>query len=120
MRISDWSSDVCSSDLTQARSKGACPKMFDLKLGLAHFDLACVSQGSDLPLLGCNGLGPGIFERTYRSDGQARRTEEHTSELKSLLRTSYSASCLEKNKTEQCSHTTPNLAPTSSHRHLTV
>src|SRR3546814_1965737 len=57
MRISDWSSDVCSSDL---------------KLGLAHFDLACVKQGSDLPLLGCKGLGPGIFERTYRNDGQAR------------------------------------------------
>src|SRR3546814_2608058 len=49
MRISDWSSDVCSSDL-----------------------LACVKQGSDLPLLGCKGLGPGIFERTYRNDGQAR------------------------------------------------
>src|SRR3546814_3961309 len=30
-------------------AKGACPKMFDLKLGLAHFDLACVKQGSDLP-----------------------------------------------------------------------
>src|SRR3546814_19121587 len=46
--------------------------MFDLKLGLAHFDLDCVKQGSDLPLLGCKGLGPGIFERTYRNDGQAR------------------------------------------------
>src|SRR3546814_10952361 len=89
MRISDWSSDVCSSDLQRLNrlgyqrlknlrnrlfflhhayrlpghqrtafdisvdhgpAKGACPKLFDLKLGLAHFDLAFVKQGSDLPL----------------------------------------------------------------------
>src|SRR3546814_8394174 len=108
MRISDWSSDVCSSDLfflhhayrlpghqrtafdisvDHGSAKCACSKMFDLNLGLAHFDLACVKQGSDLPLLGCTGLGPGLFERTYRHDGQARiRSVEHTPELLSLMR----------------------------------
>src|SRR3546814_10376036 len=29
MRISDWSSDVCSSDLSSSQRKGACPMLFE-------------------------------------------------------------------------------------------
>src|SRR3546814_4337936 len=80
MRISDWSSDVCSSDLDLDR---AAHRLF--RLGgsrAARFDrLAIVPRqigGRDDPL---------------------PRSEEHTSELQSLMRISYAVFCLKKKTT---------------------
>src|SRR3546814_8006888 len=115
MRISDWSSDVCSSDL----------------VAVEHgFDLQVIDAGTERPL---HDLGSGIEPR-FSPDGeklafysnrtgemqlwvwdmkthQARqltslqggvdadpRSEEHTSELQSLMSISYAVFCLKKKK----------------------
>src|SRR3546814_4014257 len=96
MRISDWSSDVCSSDLTD-RPAGATTK----SLASAGRPVATVA------ILGRVGL------QTRNSDPRTTtmtedkialrallekgsRSEEHTSELQSLMRISYAVFCLKK------------------------
>src|SRR3546814_5733111 len=80
MRISDWSSDVCSSDLPAlARTVGD---------GLGHlFDVAVarIVQHKNL----CH-REPHNFRMVEW------RSEEHTSELQSLMRISYAVFCLKK------------------------
>src|SRR3546814_2807664 len=123
MRISDWSSDVCSSDLGRERGRlfndqagdprahAGIPEAGDMlggrgdSLGLAlsrqitrnlvrhvdqplagRHDFILVAHGSDpirlLPEVQCGGSGA--------------RSEEHTSELQSLMRISYAVFCLKK------------------------
>src|SRR3546814_2206395 len=104
MRISDWSSDVCSSDLA---------------VFLRRADARCVSlppmSAESLPLFPLHtvllpgaALGLRVFEPRYldlvrecgRSGGGFGicliRSEEHTSELQSLMRISYAVFCLNK------------------------
>src|SRR3546814_5493979 len=89
LRISDWSSDVCSSDLTLsfAWPGVACPgpraegpdgaaPLFALGYGLSYAKPGEVAQ---LPV-----------------DAAESRSEEHTSELQSLMRISYAVFCLKK------------------------
>src|SRR3546814_1806604 len=82
MRISDWSSDVCSSDLaTKLRTTATHPN------SLLLIDVAsnsCRYVQSD--------------ERNHALSGTPRRSEEHTSELQSLMRISYAVFCLKKKK----------------------
>src|SRR3546814_1584833 len=96
MRISDWSSDVCSSDL--------------------HLPQRGIGIGVGRSR---NGHGRGEFGITKRREGTreardderyqhrrpgerrrrgAGRSEEHTSELQSLMRISYAVFCLKKKK----------------------
>src|SRR3546814_8586899 len=110
MRISDWSSDVCSSDL--------------IELGVVEVDLGGAAGhvepvfGADAPVLLVDGaeardvggdrfaivvlLLEGHFGHlavgldVEAVDAEAR-SEEHTSELQSLMRRSYAVFCL-KNK----------------------
>src|SRR3546814_8579467 len=100
MRISDWSSDVCSSDLRgiervrhalldrrrrlapgNRRRVGAGEAVVllqDLRARHAHLQALPVSRSLDRAL-----------------DAMAdRRSDEHTSELQSLMRISYAAFCL--------------------------
>src|SRR3546814_2395977 len=104
MRISDWSSDVCSSDLIILNRN-------DSDSGVRHFipndpGARAVQQ----PRLGGSG---GAFAKKddgtafqAQEDGQAfhnplvARSEEHTSELQSLMRISYAVFCLKKKKTQ--------------------
>src|SRR3546814_6785387 len=117
MRISDWSSDVCSSDLPVARFATA-----DLPRG----DRFAAWQQTVAPLFAVRPLKhrpPGGFSaaltayhfgafllchsradaaRYLRSGSRSQiddldRSEEHTSELQSLMRISYAVFCL-KNK----------------------
>src|SRR3546814_5016839 len=81
MRISDWSSDVCSSDLLP----GPRPRT-DIRLGSPA---AAIS----VPIRG------GAIERRAFEFVELR-SEEHTSELQSLMRSSYPVFCLKKQKTE--------------------
>src|SRR3546814_1409836 len=94
MRISDWSSDVCSSvrlaeQLARTRI-GEHEAVFVDQPGLV-FD-------PHLPRLPGNVLEDAFAQRT----GQGRtfeafgRSEEHTSELQSLMRISYAVFCLKK------------------------
>src|SRR3546814_7772175 len=124
MRISDWSSDVCSSDLSAlAADKGA---------NLAGSRHAPTPMGpGDEPrddggvciaarLSGATGRGSAsiiphrcpqraielvdrhvvdhLFARGDQFSVDRRRSEEHTSELQSLMRISYAVFCLKKKK----------------------
>src|SRR3546814_2564016 len=79
MRISDWSSDVCSSDLGlhQFRHRGV-PGAFD--------PYRACKYAWDLNVL------------PFIRPGLQGRSEEHTSELQSLMRISYAVFCLKKKK----------------------
>src|SRR3546814_9780570 len=116
MRISDWSSDVCSSDLHRLDIEQAEP----LDLGGRPLDpqrigdqaskhLVTAAQPDDhpaapvvrpdvdVPALGAQRGHVG--DRRLRS-GQYR-SEEHTSELQSLMRISYAVFCLKKKTTKK-------------------
>src|SRR3546814_8939318 len=107
MRISDWSSDVCSSDLlrTLNHPRHHAPHIFGLVARL-HLEIADARLAQSLLLhgvaRGCGALivpTPLIFDS---GDGCAR-SEEHTSELQSLMRISYAVFCLKK-KTNTAHH----------------
>src|SRR3546814_1653806 len=113
MRISDWSSDVCSSDL----DIGLGEEAEDLRQQVAFVIgellrpvAAILAQGHffghpvDLLLALPEIIGPGIFEGLVllagfgEGHGAYSRSEEHTSELQSLMRISYAVFCLKKKK----------------------
>src|SRR3546814_10768410 len=96
MRISDWSSDVCSSDLRQPRLvaglQGKQQRRAVQCLGLAerHAHQRAVGADGELEHVALDPVGLGEIAM------RARRSEEHTSELQSLMRTSYAVFCLKK------------------------
>src|SRR3546814_10017104 len=113
MRISDWSSDVCSSDLTgtTSRQSGAATQA-----GAGHRPgNRCAFHAA---------LGQRKKPSTHGSRRQVRhrhapenithhgrliRSEEHTSELQSLMSISYAVFCLKKkNKTTKTINTKEN------------
>src|SRR3546814_1143439 len=127
MRISDWISDVCSSDLrllaravarriehhhVAARQLvGQHRKAREIaQLGL-HAAGAIGAPGSSIErrqrVLGALGridlqvLGQGEGEGPAAGEeiGRGLRSEEHTSELQSLMRISYAVFCLKKKRT---------------------
>src|SRR3546814_2139854 len=113
MRISDWSSDVCSSDLF-----GACLGEFIIAQNLACNGFAlhaihdettahavCGTQNkTDRRHRHTDLAGkPDQFSFRFQSSRRgsfptfsAGRSEEHTSELQSLMRISYAVFCLKK------------------------
>src|SRR3546814_4095012 len=98
MRISDWSSDVCSSDLVEPRRHDRHPAdlgaaaVYPL-LERANVALA-LSAASDLQAKRSLGMGTGD---NIPFPPAGLRSEEHTSELQSLMRISYAVFCLKKN-----------------------
>src|SRR3546814_1599558 len=116
MRISDWSSDVCSSDLGAGRASAALDgqvcKLMDGRQPRAD-RLARDGRADDADDRGMR-LRPDApdvevgdprvarildqradFCRDMRV-GAVERSEEHTSELQSLMRISYAVFCLKK------------------------
>src|SRR3546814_6461100 len=123
MRISDWSSDVCSSDLAgQGRGDGY-PAAQTGCMQFAHFSPHCgmndrasavdysswsrsrrsaASACAPASASSCNkradtsltSSAPCLPNHSIRR----RRSEEHTSELQSLMRISYAVFCLKKKK----------------------
>src|SRR3546814_7420536 len=111
MRISDWSSDVCSSDLWRSvgvepginghlivvmgiigrriGSKAAGWPMFEALVDRQDDHLASTTQTAMHQHARKLALHTGI------------RSEEHTSELQSLMRISYAVFCLKKKNTRQ-------------------
>src|SRR3546814_3816176 len=103
MRISDWSSDVCSSDLLAvARNDVAAERRLGLPerarqpAGQDHHFVAVRLQPQRAITLAI-GARYGDHQRGEHADPQ--RSEEHTSELQSLMRNSYAVFCLKKKKT---------------------
>src|SRR3546814_1253855 len=116
MRISYWSSDVCSSDLIQAarRQRGTKLVVVDPRRTETCEDAdlhLAIRPGTDVALM--NGLlahcrDQGLIDEAFLGqsvnvpDGfwDGLRSEEHTSELQSLMRISYAVFCLKKQKTQ--------------------
>src|SRR3546814_5328155 len=97
MRISDWSSDVCSSDLQGpylAYAFIAEPADPDVE---AARILCRRDFGDVFKRLLRKGIASGEFPK-QSVDVSAARSEEHTSELQSLMRISYAVFCLKKKK----------------------
>src|SRR3546814_1734301 len=96
MRISDWSSDVCSSDLLEILglvdrfAVGLHDAIGGAQHQLAHADALEVEVVAD------------HLDRRRHHVGELHladaRSEEHTSELQSLMRISYAVFCLKKKK----------------------
>src|SRR3546814_9128962 len=98
MRISDWSSDVCSSDL--------CPTRVNI------WQVPRTSPVATFSRMSTNRSSPSVSSSRAKlvrlrssfassaclSGGRLVRSEEHTSELQSLMRISYAVFCLKKNK----------------------
>src|SRR3546814_6778680 len=115
MRISDWSSDVCSSDLLRewnidCRSIVFPRNQYDRR----HLEL-CAAEGlsafrgteTNWMYLPGNGAAQSLARRAARladtylplsgsNAVEPCRSEEHTSELQSLMRLSYAVFCLKK------------------------
>src|SRR3546814_6576980 len=114
LRISDWSSDVCSSDLLF----GDLSALYDGdgKADNAAMIRARLSADGELMqrILASEGYYDAVvdtrIDRGPREEGQERRrrsttavidvkrSEEHTSELQSLMRISYAVFCLKKKR----------------------
>src|SRR3546814_1939534 len=113
MRISDWSSDVCSSDLfrrncvVNAFSEGWAEYAATLAGEMGLYDnpydrYGRLSQDAFLTCrlvvdTGMNTLG-WTWEQAKQYMREHTRSEEHTSELQSLMRISYAVFCLKKKK----------------------
>src|SRR3546814_8476489 len=105
MRISDWSSDVCSSDLSHqpappAINSAGRPNINSRVRQLAVGTASAVGAGSGKG----SALGAALAGAAFSALGflaGRERSEEHTSELQSLMRISYAVFCLKKKKTEQ-------------------
>src|SRR3546814_8760803 len=106
MRISDWSSDVCSSDLRES-GKAAENAAADADRGVRW----AATPGADGEPCQTAQLADRIADEEdadrqpqhiRRGLGERRhaerRSEEHTSELQSLMRISYAVFCLKKKK----------------------
>src|SRR3546814_3914840 len=109
MRISDWSSDVCSSDLISASDEpGSMPSTDQHDnvtpppgAGRASKAEKARSIMSDAPQRSMPRIASMVLPiaRTLsRTVSQRSRSEEHTSELQSLMRNSYAVFCLKKKK----------------------
>src|SRR3546814_7362334 len=111
MRISDWSSDVCSSDLPGIRfqSRKTCDAVLIGERSIKPFPvLGRYKRGNllqHLILERATGRGDQRRQRLFlrrrnpvRDEPAKKRSEEHTSELQSLMRISYAVFCLKKKK----------------------
>src|SRR3546814_9136005 len=100
MRISDWSSDVCSSDLSQLLPHGLHCYLVDdgsHAACAAELDRLAAAQSDWLQLIRLpHNQGKGAAVMAGFAAAATDRSEEHTSELQSLMRISYAVFCLKK------------------------
>src|SRR3546814_6921900 len=101
MRISDWSSDVCSSDLDRRPSEHRRACLQSLAAADAGGAVLRVHRGAR-PRQPAHAQQAADRRQPCR---HPRRSEEHTSELQSLMRISYAVFCLKKKKTTQAVQT---------------
>src|SRR3546814_4083130 len=119
MRISDWSSDVCSSDLHFEHAPGQAQ---DLRLvqALVEEFLHELGDGGELQRRNMDPRVGRLHRQRERPPRWRRhRSEEHTSELQSLMRISYAVFCLKKKKKSTTFTLIHNLSHTPTHHHTT-
>src|SRR3546814_3328348 len=98
MRISDWSSDVCSSDLrTAVPNKNAAKSITRTAESVSARLYVVADVRSERQYRGCYGDLP-FLGQGHQPRQRIERSEEHTSELQSLMRISYAVFCLKKKK----------------------
>src|SRR3546814_10331650 len=135
MRISDWSSDVCSSDLRRASTpvasapRPSCADWWTRRCppgGAKHVGTSARTTGApapdrpevamrQIPLLPALFLGLSL--PVLLSACAACRSEENTSELQSLMRISYAVFCLKK-KQQHLKTTTQNTTLQCTTQHM--
>src|SRR3546814_2003160 len=104
VRISDWSSDVCASDLLLLDLKDLRSLLTFVAenakaLTTTYGNVTAASVGAiQRRLLSLEQQGAEAF---FGEPALALRSEEHTSELQSLMRISYAVFCLKKKKTTE-------------------
>src|SRR3546814_5182560 len=97
MRISDWSSDVCSSDLLCVPRGDAVPGSIAGMVGASgRDDMEDARLGEEELRQGAGKIRSAIADQLEQA--LLARSEEHTSELQSLMRISYAVFCLKKKK----------------------
>src|SRR3546814_1596881 len=123
MRISDWISDVCSSDLNQTLASITFQNYFRMYPKLSGMTGTAATEAAEFfdiykmnvvniptnrPIARIDDEDEfyknitdkfGAIAKTIReSNERGKRSEEHTSELQSLMRISYAVFCLTKKK----------------------
>src|SRR3546814_5792262 len=114
MRISDWSSDVCSSDLDAAQDEDSSKRPID------HPRKGVIRRGGEAKRRHRDEAGADRIDHRHvggkpeprhdqeaAADPEKARSEEHTSELQSLMRISYAVICLttkKKHTRPHCTH----------------
>src|SRR3546814_10245294 len=140
MRISDWSTDVCSSDLTSP-ARTSLPRRVE-RIGpsslsavwrqsevpawksqssvastLCQWDFCPASSRNNIAVAVPRAPSGDSTRQVSRyqppSGWGCRRSEEHTSELQSLMRISYAVFCLKKKNTTTTQRNTNNTCNTS-------
>src|SRR3546814_1359437 len=108
MRISDWSSDVCSSDLQENQDRQILRQVDHgtLQSCCSLWGFGPVSAGRFRPAGGASqalraGNSPPLPAKARGRVAKWVRSEEHTSELQSLMRISYAVFCLKKKTTQK-------------------
>src|SRR3546814_10134704 len=113
MRISDWSSDVCSSDLTDTAAATLAARPAAQAARWPAFDWAD-PLGLDASLTdeermirdSARAFCDTELRPVVRAANRSERSEEHTYELQSLMRISYAVFCLKKKtRTVDLAHT---------------
>src|SRR3546814_3361419 len=121
MRISDWSLDVCSSDLGRPLAdRCACRVELRDVLGARLVGPRRVDQDQTLNRLEHHADNQDHPVARYISlafvdASRAARSEEHTSELQSLMRNSYAVFCLKKKKQQKIINRQINYNETKTH-----
>src|SRR3546814_4636671 len=106
MRISDWSSDGCSSDLAAIVEHDE--RLVEFLLGRDRLHEFNVFPDEIVGIIAEHFLCALVEEC-----GDPVRSEEHTSELQSLMRISYAVFCLKKKNTQH--HTSLRHANAAQH-----
>src|SRR3546814_8076806 len=118
MRISDWSSDVCSSDLAMLAMRAHRADDGRCRQAGQSTSCVCVTSATSAP--------SSVRMRVCHTDRRlpiftgvaspTSRSEEHTSELQSLMRISYAVFCLKKKKQKHIHHKAAKQSSPTSNR----
>src|SRR3546814_7533983 len=114
MRISEWSSDLCLSDLAVIHRRRASAVALAIPAGAAEAAPTRACDAADQALMTsssrpmrvkasmawsrCSRVCAALIWVRMRAWSFGTRSEEHTSELQSLMRISYAVLCLKKKK----------------------